>query len=406
MDPNPTPQRPGAGPTMRLPPGVVANAPYQGASPVPPGIPIPLTSVWAPRRITSPDSRASAPSTASPRPPQPAQGGTTPHGNAAVAAAQAIISPSALNAAALGLTAAQLYRITGGRAQEVRGNDRGWSYGMRRSAQSILDFIYLGPSTAARDTAFLQREAITKVVAVRDSRLAMARLMVVEHTAKALGIASECLDVSDLSDLIRALPHAVHSINRHMLEEALADAAGVSTGRVLVFCETGNLRSAAVVAAYIMAMYGTELVETLQFVNRRRFCTSLDEDGKHMLQAWGEILHARRDVAQAGQDAAMADDGGGGGDGAAETASDKAAASMLDPPKGLDGNWPASRPSKRRIADTMDLSDDDDRMEGFGGSGGTGSQEASAEQSRFQLDMARYQDRKPFTPFTDMGHGS
>ena len=69
---------------------------------------------------------------------------------------------------------------------------------------------------------------------------------------------------------------------------------------MLVVCETGNDRSAAVVAAYLMAMYGLDTVQAVQFMQLKRFCVALGDDFKFQLQAYGDILRARGDVGATG----------------------------------------------------------------------------------------------------------
>ncbi|KAL1889911.1 hypothetical protein Sste5346_008638 [Sporothrix stenoceras] len=327
----------------------------------------------------------------------------------------------------LGLSSAEMHQITGGcEHTESKGIVDLWTYEMRREAQQVLPFLYLGPANAARDTAFLQRTGITKVVAVRESRLADARLLVVEHVAKKLGIVSECIDVAGWGDLLRALPASVQSINQHMLHDVPTDSDGISTGKVLVFCETGNVRAPPVVAAYLMSMYGLELVDTLRFLNKRRFCMSLDEEAKHMLLSFGDLLHARSDVAEQAMtdsmdtfdgrgerdDDQMHDDdtpdiqksvedasvGFGGNDSRQSRAQMNARSSLLAVPSPRDERS-RSRPAKRGVEETMD--DEDDRIEGA--SLHAPSREPSAEPGRPNLDRARYEDRAHFVPFTDTG---
>ncbi|CAK7212579.1 hypothetical protein SBRCBS47491_001514 [Sporothrix bragantina] len=313
------------------------------------------------------------------------------------------------NAAVLGFTAAQLYQITGGygrRDSIIRNNN--WMYEMRRDAQQVLPHVYLGPSNAARDRNFLRSAGITKVMAVRDSRLAEARLLIVEHVAKEMGIESECVDVVDASALLRALNSAVQSINRHMLAMP-TDGSGVSTGKVLVYCETGNVRSPPVVAAYLMAMYGTEFLDTLRFVHKARFCISLDEEYKHMLQSYSDLLKAMRDVAA--EDDVMHEEASGlefdyGVREDIEEMKDGPRHRPMDgQPRLLTVPLPGgasrsrSRPPKRHVEETMD--EEDERIEGV--SEYTGSREPSAEPGWLNLDMARYQDRAQFAPFTDNG---
>lgn len=349
-----------------------------------------------------------------------------------------VIRPTMRNAAVLGLSSAQLHQITGGcEHAEYPGSFNQWTYEMRREAQQVLPFLYLGPSNAARDRTFLRRTGITKVVAVRDRRLADARLLVVEHVAKEMDIVSECIDVTGLGDLLRALPAAVQSINQHMLRDVATDADGVSTGKVLVFCETGNVRAPPVVAAYLMSMFGMELVDTLRFLSKMRFCISLDEEAKHMLLSFGDLLKARRDVAEQAftdgdsahadrDDESMQDDDGhriqesienaGVGPGGNDDRLSRAHATARQTECRMDarqnllaapfphsssarGSCSRGRPAKRSVQETMD--EQDDRIEGA--SEYAPSREPSAEPGRLNLDMARYQDRAQFVPFTDMG---
>ncbi|KAL9032099.1 MAG: hypothetical protein Q9214_008109, partial [Letrouitia sp. 1 TL-2023] len=67
-------------------------------------------------------------------------------------------------------------------------------------------------------------------------------------------------------------------------------------GKVLVFCETGNDRSAAVVAAYILAMFDMDIVKAIQIVQAQRFCASFNDAMRKLLETWEEMLKARRDV--------------------------------------------------------------------------------------------------------------
>lgn len=367
-------------------------------------------------RSTTPHSAATALSQ-----PQPAAARTG-------ALSYPVIRPTMRNAAVLGLSSAQMHQITGGcESAESIDPFNSWAYEMRREAQQILPFLYLGPTNAARDTAFLQRAGITKVVAVRDSRLADARLLVVEHIAKQLGIVSECIDVTGLGGLLHALPLSVQSINQHMLHDVPTDSDGISTGKVLVFCETGNVRAPPVVAAYLMSMYGMELVDTLRVLSNRRFCISLDEDAKHMLLSFADLLNARTDVAEQ----ALADNMGdyddhgearnddrmqhddthgihesveitsvnfGSNDGRLSRAHMDSRQGLLAVPSAR-GERSRSRPAKRGVEETMD--EEDDRAEGA--SMYALSREGSAEPGRLNLDKARYEDRAQFVPFTDMG---
>ncbi|KAI1420305.1 phosphatases II [Xylaria sp. FL1777] len=190
-----------------------------------------------------------------------------------------------------------------------------WTYESRRVAQPILDYLYLGPSSIVRNRQWLRDEGITMILAARDSRQAGLNLMVFDKLAQEMGIEARYVDVSGYHELIRAFPSAVRMINDHMLriyQEQAVETPHVSVqngamvihtskfkrGKVLVFCETGNDRSASIVSAYLMAVLGMSTVQVCQFINYKRFCVSMDEDLKHTLTAYEDILLAQRTVHQ------------------------------------------------------------------------------------------------------------
>ncbi|KAI1102344.1 phosphatases II [Jackrogersella minutella] len=188
-----------------------------------------------------------------------------------------------------------------------------WTYESRRVAQPILDFLYLGPSSVARDQKWLRNTGITMLLAARDSQMANIRLMAVDRVAQELGIQAEYIDVSGYNELIRAFPSAVRTINNHMLNvfrgqrisnadvqveggKMVIPSEQFRRGKVLVFCETGNDRSAGVVVAYLMSVFGMSMIEACQFVHFKRFCVGMADDLRFVLKSYGEILSAQRTV--------------------------------------------------------------------------------------------------------------
>ncbi|KAK8028943.1 dual specificity phosphatase [Apiospora marii] len=236
------------------------------------------------------------------------------------------VVPSYANVDPRDLTPEALAIITGGmREQTARDLTGSWNYSERRNAQPILDFLYLGPSNVARDRDWLRANGITMLLAVRDVRMAHARLMAVDAVAQELGIQAEHIDADGSSGMIKALPEAVRMINSHLLQvyhsqavpDPAAAAGGQATtttatkegsmlinkqeykrGKVLVFCETGNDRSPVVVIAYMMAVLGMNMVQACQFIHYRRFCVSLSEEVKFLLFTYEGLLNARRTVNQ------------------------------------------------------------------------------------------------------------
>lgn len=268
-----------------------------------------------------------------------------------------------------------------GQPQVARDSAMSWDYKDRRMAQPVLDFLYLGPCGIARDRQWLRRHNITMLIAARDSRMAQLQIMGVDRVASELGIEAVHIDVSGHAELIRAFPAAVSKINNHMLrvyrEQALPnasssvhagqmviDTARFRRGRVLVFCETGNDRSASIVVAYLMSVFGMNLVNAGQFLQHCRFCVSLDNDTKYLLKTYEEMLKAQRTVhvhQKTCQNATMALPG---------------------------AHLPASGGGlKRGIEDVMDADDDDLDLGAHGGS----------------RDQDRFVNRATFAPFMDAG---
>lgn len=181
---------------------------------------------------------------------------------------------------------------------------REWKYEDRRAAQQVLPFLYLGPSAAARNREFLTAQRITMVMAVRDMQSAVAKLMN-PKVAVELGLAHKMVDVQGNRQLLRAFPQAIETINQHLIHQYNLHMSSSQNhplpshqppGRILIFCETGNERSAMVAAAYIMAMYSLDHVQAIQVLQAQRFCLNIDDDLRVRLRSYHEILQANRDL--------------------------------------------------------------------------------------------------------------
>ncbi|KAE9974256.1 hypothetical protein BLS_003223 [Venturia inaequalis] len=180
----------------------------------------------------------------------------------------------------------------------------GWNYANRRQAQSVLTYLYLGPQNAARDKDYIQREGITMILAIEHktpsgSMLTKGPMKVADE----LGISKAKVEVAHNQELISLFPTTTRIINSHLREmhnrKALNPQGGIPDGKVLVFCESGNERSAGVVAAYLMDTYTeTDYVKAAQICNQRRFCCSFDDSMKQLLKTYGELVTAKRDIAR------------------------------------------------------------------------------------------------------------
>ncbi|KAL6160795.1 hypothetical protein ACJQWK_11866 [Exserohilum turcicum] len=175
-----------------------------------------------------------------------------------------------------------------------------WAYERRRQAQMILPWLYLGPMVASKDHAFLKREGITMVIAVRANPKSL--------TGALQAAANVCLEVGSIEaasfyDLTPKFPEAAKMINAHVArvrQHALDTTGQAALGKVLVFCESGNEKSAAVVAAYLMdTLNDFDHVKAMQICQTQRFCVNFDDTLKNILRSYWDIVGARRAIAAA-----------------------------------------------------------------------------------------------------------
>lgn len=209
------------------------------------------------------------------------------------------------------LTKDDLDIITGGKTQIAFDTASEWQYEGRRTAQPILDFLYLGPAQVVRDEEFLRNKGITMVLAIFDARMAL-NFAVIEKRTAPLGIVAEKVLIN-LRSGVGKFEMATKIINDHLLDVYRSQAVQVGEGgdsgqmaidkdakfkrgKVLVCCETGNERSASICAAYLMALFGVSHVAAMQFVGIQRFCANFDDETKNALRTYDEILSAKRDV--------------------------------------------------------------------------------------------------------------
>lgn len=180
-----------------------------------------------------------------------------------------------------------------------------WNYSMRRGAQQILPFLYLGPSSVLKDLNFLHEHGFTLLLAVRSRQSALARLVSGELPAKHLGIEADYIDVTDGQELISALPRAIRRINDHLSSPEPGKEGTWPPKKIFVFCESGNERSAMVVIAYVMVMFNMDLACATNMVQQRRFSISMEEKARQLMMNFESILVAMRDVEDTRRTAAV-----------------------------------------------------------------------------------------------------
>lgn len=124
---------------------------------------------------------------------------------------------------------------TGSLPIERRSNDPEWTYDMRRTAQSILPYLYLGPIEAAKNLALLHSNGITAICILRTQAEAMYLKPKYPQT-----FTYQVFEISDSDDqnLIKIAP-----LFRQFIEAETAKP----NGRILVHDEGGMSRAPAMV---------------------------------------------------------------------------------------------------------------------------------------------------------------
>lgn len=179
-----------------------------------------------------------------------------------------------------------------------------WRYEMRRAAQAVLPYLYLGPSSAARDHAFLQASGINLMIAVRSVKAVQARPAFLNPTSFVLtsGIPTLSFDFDSTYDFVSKLRSIIKSINEHIEQTCTklpVEHVSDITGKVLIFCESGNNRSPVLVAAYLMIIYGVDAFSAIHVIQSQRFCITMSDDLKNVLLDLQHILEAQRTVSAA-----------------------------------------------------------------------------------------------------------
>ena len=90
-----------------------------------------------------------------------------------------------------------------------------WSYDKRRTAQQILPCLHLGPWGCLAKRGWLNQDGFTLLLAIRDRRLAMARLVSGEKAAADLNIVADSVDIQDYQELITTLPQTICRIKAY-----------------------------------------------------------------------------------------------------------------------------------------------------------------------------------------------
>ncbi|KAK9486630.1 protein-tyrosine phosphatase-like protein [Lipomyces starkeyi] len=156
-----------------------------------------------------------------------------------------------------------------------------WRYESRRLAQQIYPHLWLGPRNVAKDEKFLQDNNVKLVLAITTPQA--WQIMKSRYADKN---EYQGLPVSNYMELVKSFP----------LAKQLIDQTRDSGGSTLLYCETGNEKSAAVAVAYVMESNGWDLIRSIQFVQARRFCVALDDNMKFQLRSYETLCQAHQAV--------------------------------------------------------------------------------------------------------------
>ncbi|KAF2634552.1 hypothetical protein P280DRAFT_538592 [Massarina eburnea CBS 473.64] len=173
-----------------------------------------------------------------------------------------------------------------------------WQYEKRRQAQRILPWLYLGPLAAAKDREYLAREGITMVFAIRATQNSMNGIL---QSAKEVCQEVAAIEAPNFFQLTGKLGEATRIVNTHVAKyRKHTEATGnAQLGKVLLFCESGNEKSAAVAAAYLMeTLDDFDYIKSMQVCQAQRFCVNFDDTVKLCLRSYWDILVARRSVSK------------------------------------------------------------------------------------------------------------
>ncbi|KAL4068195.1 phosphotyrosine protein [Scleroderma citrinum] len=122
------------------------------------------------------------------------------------------------------------------------------------NASEIFPRLYVSDLAFAENPTLLRSLGITHVLSAMCGHVAVPRSILVQHL--------QC-DLEDLpfAELVDRLP-----VTTMFLRDALRDPSA----RVLVHCVEGVSRSTSVVCAYLIAEYGYEPSQAIQYVKSRR----------------------------------------------------------------------------------------------------------------------------------------
>jgi serine/threonine/tyrosine-interacting protein len=179
-----------------------------------------------------------------------------------------------------------------------------WRYEDRRSAQAVLPFLFIGPANFTRDQDFLRQNGITMLFGIKPSQHSIFITAPAQRSARELQIPCHLVDANSLHDMTALYKTAIPAINQHLTEQHALHQSNPqqypNSGKVFIFCESGNHHSAALAAAYIMKTFqDVDHLKAMQCVLTTRFSCDFDDTMRQSLLTWNNWLEAERSVHEA-----------------------------------------------------------------------------------------------------------
>ena len=165
-----------------------------------------------------------------------------------------------------------------------------WQYEMRRVMQEILPRLFLGPVAASKKKKALRENNITHILVVRSVK---EQLIAPAYPDEFQYYVMEIPDCPTAS-LLPYLPEVLQFID-----------VGRQSGGILIHCDSGISRSAAVTIAYVMRDQQMSYDNAFQYVADRRCCVHPNLGFMHQLGEYEFIAqslgHTPAAVASAGK---------------------------------------------------------------------------------------------------------
>ncbi|ORX70903.1 phosphatases II, partial [Linderina pennispora] len=157
-----------------------------------------------------------------------------------------------------------------------------WSHEERNTMHPVLPGLLVGPYIATRNVELLQRYHVTHILCIRDP------LEVRILNRPVVGIENQFMDVP--------ANVAKENIIQHFDQATLYIEQVIGAGgHVLVCCADGIDKGPAFAAAYLMRKYALRAVDSITFMQNRRYCSCPSARGYRIkLLEYEPICDARR----------------------------------------------------------------------------------------------------------------